>query len=85
MNRVYSLENTWVGQVSEHCDLCSKLIKDVFIDGRVGLNLNFPWGIMCESCHEKTGVPIKWGHAQKYERIEDKWICVKGLEGKNDL
>ena len=76
------MKNIWLGHINEHCDLCSKNIKDVFIDGRIGLDLNLPWGIMCESCHLRTGVPIQWGHAQKYKKINNDWVCVGGLKGK---
>ena len=73
---------TWIGEVPEFCDLCKEEIVDVFIDGRIGVDLSLPWGFMCESCHKNTMVPLKWGHGQKYLKEGNDWICVEGLEIK---
>ena len=75
-----SQKNKWVGEIPKCCDLCKEEIVDVFVDGRIGVNLNLPWGIMCEPCHLGTEVPLKWGHGQKYKKTDNDWLCVEGLE-----
>ena len=39
-------KDKWVGEIPKSCDLCKEQIVDVFVDGRIGVNLNLPWGIM---------------------------------------
>ena len=70
---------TWKGEVPECCDLCKEEIVDVFIDGRIGMEKDLPWGFMCESCHLNTDVPLAYGYAQKYERQGFSWVLTEGL------
>ena len=70
---------TWKGEVPECCDLCEEEIVDVFIDGRIGMEKDLPWGFMCESCHLNTDVPLAYGYAQKYERQGFSWVLTEGL------
>ena len=63
----------------ECCDLCKEEIVDVFIDGRIGMEKDLPWGFMCESCHLNTDVPLAYGYAQKYERKDFSWVLTEGL------
>ena len=74
---------TWKGEVPECCDLCKEEIVDVFIDGRIGMEKNLPWGFMCESCHLNTDVPLAYGYAQKYERKDFSWVLTEGLTKLN--
>ena len=53
-----SEKNKWIGKVPSHCDICKEEIVDVFIDGRIGVDLTLPWGFMCEACHLGTEVPL---------------------------
>ena len=76
-------KETWKGEVPEYCDLCKEEIVDVFIDGRIGMEKNLPWGFMCESCHLNTDVPLAYGYAQKYERKDFSWVLTEGLTKLN--
>ena len=72
-------KETWKGEVPECCDLCKEEIVDVFIDGRIGMEKDLPWGFMCESCYLNTDVPLAFGYAQKYERKGFDWVLTEGL------
>ena len=78
-------KNKWIGNVPNCCDICKEEIVDVFIDGRIGLDLTLPWGFMCEPCHSLSGVTLAWGHGQKYKKINQDWICVEGMQKNYDL
>lgn len=76
-------KDKWVGGIPKCCDICKQDIVDVFVDGRIGIDLTLPWGFMCVTCHYLSGVTLKWGHAQKYKKIKQDWICIEGLERKS--
>ena len=78
-----SKKDTWIGEIPKYCNICKQDIIDVFIDGRIGTDLNSPWGLMCETCRYISGIKLKWGHGQKYKKIKQKWICIEGLERKS--
>ena len=68
----------WLSEPPKKCDQCSKEIKEVFIDGRIGPDPFSQWAFLCEACHKRKGVGLGIGFGQKYLKINDKWFCVEG-------
>lgn len=53
----------WYGILPKKCDICKRLLKRFFVDGRTKMG---PWAIMCLSCYRELGVGIGTGKGQKY-------------------
>jgi hypothetical protein len=72
----------WCGNPPSTCDLCSRSIKNAFVDGVVGGVGS--WACMCLTCHSLSGVGLGTGKGQQYELISDldskaqSWIKVQG-------
>jgi hypothetical protein len=53
----------WISETPVICEMCSKHLVGVFIDGKTRLG---PWAIMCATCHEQVGYGLGLGKGQKY-------------------
>ena len=54
----------WMSSRPVKCDLCSKVLLGVFIDGKTTFG---PWGIMCVACHGTRGCDLGEGRGQLYD------------------
>lgn len=73
-----SVPTEWLGSEPKACDICTKPIKDTFIDGATRMG---PWGILCPSCHKSHGVGLGIGKGQKYVKqssgpFAGRWLKI---------
>jgi len=60
---------TWISRVPKVCDICSKQIDNVFVDGRIKHSTY--WVIMCPLCFSKHGAGLGFGFGQVYVKEND--------------
>jgi hypothetical protein len=65
----------WTGEPPAVCDICSKPITHVFVDGRMASGT---WANMCSPCHQSYGVGLGTGRGQKYRKTDIGWVKIKG-------
>ena len=61
--------------VPENCDLCQKLITEIFFDAKT---TNGPWASVCKECFNKYCYGLGIGRGQKYEKIGEEWTKTGG-------
>lgn len=77
---VPSATESYLGTV-EACDICTRPITAVFIDGKTAMG---PWANMCVICHAGNGGKLGTGRGQRYEKQPDgRWAkMVPALQAK---
>ena len=56
------------------CDLCHKVLKDTYIDGKTKQG---PWAYMCLSCYKAFGVGLGLGKGQVFDVKTGEQLSVK--------